>query len=119
MYHYKLIIIPNHEHKFEYKILARQISPQIEDLDIQANSCIKIILSSNHQKWQWGSRNGNFFVRREQKQQLQQLKKDRHRGIKKLLNCAPIFLFFYFDEIEFFCVTQNETPKMAKNGRLY
>ena len=40
-YHCELIIIPNHEHKLKYKILARQISPQIEDLDIRANFCKK------------------------------------------------------------------------------
>ena len=36
-YHFEFIIIPNHEQKFKYEILAHQISPQIEDLDIQAN----------------------------------------------------------------------------------
>ena len=36
-YHCELIIIPNHEHDFKYEILAHQIFPQIEDLDIQDN----------------------------------------------------------------------------------
>ena len=36
-YHFELIIIPNHEHDFKHEILARHISPQIEDLDIRAN----------------------------------------------------------------------------------
>ena len=36
-------------------------------------------------------------------------------GIEELLNCAPIFLFFYILMIfKAFCVTQNDTPKMVK-----
>ena len=40
------------------------------------------------------------FVRREQNQQLDRLKKGRHRVIEDLLKCAPMFLLFYFCEIE-------------------
>ena len=28
------------------------------------------------------------------------IKKGKHRGIKDLMKCAPMFLVFYFDEIE-------------------
>ena len=61
-YHCELIIITNHEHELKYKILVIQISPPIEDLDIQANYCKKYFLSGNHQKLQWSCRNEDFFV---------------------------------------------------------
>ena len=49
----------------KYEILARHISPQIEDLDIRANYCKTYFLSSNHQKLQWIRCNEEmFFVTR-------------------------------------------------------
>ena len=60
-----------------------------------------------------------FWVWRERNQQLNQLKKGQHRGIEDLLKSSPMFLFFYFNEIEDVSSYTKETPKMAKNVRLY
>ena len=56
----------------------------------------------------------NFFVRHEQKQQLNKFKKVQHGVIKDLLNCAPMLLFFYQMKSRTFHITQNDSPKMEK-----
>ena len=35
------------------------------------------------------------------------------------MNCAPMFLFFISIKLKAFRVTQNDTPKIAKNVCLY
>ena len=42
------------------------------------------------------------------------LKKGQHRGIEDLIKCSPIFLLFYFDEIE---GVSRSTKQYVKNGR--
>ena len=55
----------------------------------------------------------------EKKQHPPPKKKVQDKEIEDLINCAPMFLFFYSIKLKAFCVTQNETPKMAKNFLLY
>ena len=68
------MIISNHENKFKYKILARQIFSQIGDIGIRDNLCKNKF--SNHQEWQWSCRNDKEISQRKQKQQLHHYKND-------------------------------------------
>ena len=60
-----------------------------------------------------------FFLQREWNQPLHQIKKGQHIGIEDFLHCAPTFLLFISIKLKAFRVTQNDTPKMIKNVRLY
>ena len=55
------------------------------------------------------------FVRHERRQQIYQKNiKGQRKGIDDLMNCALTSSCFILMKMKAFCVTQNETPKMAK-----
>ena len=81
-------------------------------MNTRANICKKWFLTSNHQNDNGSISMGTFFVWREWNQQLHQLKKGLHRQIEDFLDWYPFFSLSI--ELKAFCVTQIETPKMAK-----
>ena len=91
----------------------------IEDLYRRANLCENnfhpVSIKNDNE-----SIEARKIVGRERNQQLHQLKKLELKGIEEFLNCALTFLFLCVSsKLKKFCVTQNHTPKMVKNDRLY
>ena len=107
LYHFELIIILNHEHEFKSGILARHIFYQIGALDIQANLCENNLYPDTIKNY-----NGAVAIRGEI---------DANGGNNSTFNiildelCNYVIDFLIYMKLKAFCVTQNETPKIANN----